>query len=91
MFEIDEWHTRLLPSVLKKIVYFASKNIDNILFPDKFNFKIFKNEMFSHRSVIFLNRIESVLQKGYSQFKVLQKKMSKFPKYLTRFMYKNWP
>lgn len=74
MFEIDEWHTRLLPSVLKKIVYFANKNIDNILFPDKFNFKIFKNEFFFHRSVIFLNRIESVLQKGYSQFKVLQKK-----------------
>lgn len=47
MFEIDEWHTRLLPSVLKKIVYFANKNIDNILFPDKFNFKIFKNEFFS--------------------------------------------
>lgn len=27
----------------EKIVYFANKNIDNILFPDKFNFKIFKN------------------------------------------------
>lgn len=46
MFEIDEWHTTLLPSVLKKIVYIANKNIDNILFPDKFNFKIFKNAIF---------------------------------------------
>lgn len=53
--------------------------------------KYLKITFFFHRSVIFLNRIESVLQKGYIQFQVLQKKMLKFPKYLTRFMYENWP